>query len=426
MKKKFVFLSIIVFMLLSISSGFISDKIIIKNNDKLIPNNVLEQYGYISGYSCKKITVLDKDGNYQGKYDLEDYVGRVVSGETHILDDEVTFEAMSVVIRTYALYVTHNCKSPIKNSEAHQVMANTVSKKIRNAVSKTKGQVLVLDNKLVLSEYDSFFMGNGFYCDRKYCYSTYLKVGNNKTKNPKAHKIKVPASWAPDLSGGHGKGLSQYGAKYLASQGYNYEQILEYFYADGSKIGTIIKPNVDGLKVENGFISRETRPLRTNQSYYVKGEVPDNTLEGESTWYVTSRSNEILKSVNSKKRISYLDSPSKYCSIANFNTSDDYTKPKRGAIISWNDHVAIIENVTDDTVDISEAYPGLGYFGPEYAFEHLNINGKYYNAKTNKVERKTNCEKDGSGCFKRTNGIKISDLNKRWGYDFKCYVYLID
>lgn len=426
--KNYLFMFCIILILLSIKIVIGDNKFIINNKEKLKSNKslVLEQYGYIDGYNCKKINVVDSDGKLQGRYNLEDYVAGVVSGETHILDDEVTFEAMSVAIRTYALYVTNNCRRSITNSEANQVMSTTVSKKIKKAVNKTKGQVLILNNKLVMAEYDSFYMGAGFYCDKKFCYSKYRKAGNNTIKKEKVHTVKVPASWINDLSGGHGHGMSQYGALYLSKQGYTYDQILKYFYDDNVKIGTIIKPNVNGLWMNNGFASRVARPLRNNSFYYVNNEVPNNVLEGESNWYATSRANEILKAANSNKRIGYFDDTNKYCNLINFNKSDDYTKPKVGSIISWGDHVAIVENVETDTIDITEAYPALGYYGEQYSFEKLNVNGKYYNKESNKGDRKYNCEQNNSGCFARVNDIKISDLKNRWGYDFKCYVYLIN
>lgn len=394
------------------------DNNVSKNNNK----QILEKYNYVPGYSCKKIRVVDSNGIYEGTYNLEDYVAGVVTGETYILDDYVTFEAMSVIVRTYALYVTNNCTSSIINSEAHQVMSNqaNVSDKIKKAVSKTKGQVLTYKGKLVKSEYDSFYMGNGFYCDSKYCYSTYNKVGNEKVKK---HKIKVPASWVNDLSGGHGNGLSQYGAKYLSEQGYNYEQILKYFYADGVKISTIVKPNVDGLVLNNGFASRNTRPLRNNKYYYTKENA--NYLEGEANWYASSRANEILASIGSNKKIQYIKTEN-YCSLQGYNMSLDYNNPRVGSIISWGNHVAIIENVHDGMVDITEGYIGLGYYGEKFSKEYLRSDGLYYNAKTNAKDRKYNCENNKSGCFKRTNNIEISELKNRWGYDFKCYIYLVD
>ena len=430
MKKIYLILILILFIILIPTSYLKKDNIntTIEKQNKLETNNnekILESYRYVSGYSCKKITVVNEKGNIEGKYNLEDYVAGVVSGEAHILNDSTTFEALSVAARTYALYITNNCKNPIINSESHQVMDNPkiVSKKIKDAVSKTKGQVLTLNDKLIKAEYDSFYMGSGFYCDYKYCYNNYLKVGNS---NPKKQKIKVPASWYNDLSGGHGKGLSQYGAKYLATQGYDYQKILKYFYADGVKISTIIKPNIDGLNIENDFITRTTRPLRNNTFYYVNNVVNKNTKEGESTWYATSRANEILATKDINKKISYLKDANSYCSITNFPKSFDYQTPKVGSIISFGKHLAIIENVYEDSVDITEAYIGLGYYGIEFANEYLNEDGKYYNRKTNLQDRKYNCEQNNSGCFKRTNNIKIKDLKSRWGYDFKCYIYLID
>jgi hypothetical protein len=130
--------------------------------------------------------------------------------------------------------------------------------------------------------------------------------------------------------------------------------------------------------------------------------------------------------MDSEKRISYFDDSSKYCNLINFNKSNDYLKPKIGSIISWGKHSAIIENVYYDSVDITESYIGLGYYGVKFSNEYLLPTGKFYNENTNKEDRKYNCEYNKSGCFKRTTNIKISDLKNRWGYDFKCYVYLID
>lgn len=430
MKKKFIFF---IFLIVLIPTFYLrlnelNLNITVKGKNKLATNNqvkILQTYGYINKYTCKKITVVNENGIVQGKYKLEDYVAGVVSGETHVLNDSTTFEALSVVARTYALYITNNCKYPIINSEINQVMDNPkiVSTKIKNAVNKTKGQVLTYNNKLIKAEYDSFYKGNGFYCDRKYCYSNYLKIGDN---NPKKHKIKVPVNWYGQLSGGHGKGLSQYGAKYLASQGYDYKKILKYFYADGVEIKTIIKPNIDGVDIKDNFITRKTRPLRNNSFYYINDRVNKNTKEGDSTWYATSRANEILVANNINKTIPYLNDSNSYCNINKFNKSIDYTLPKTGSIISYGKHLAIIENVYEDSVDITESYIGLGYYGIEFANEYLTETGKYYNSKTNAVDRKYNCEQNGSGCFKRTENIKIEELKNRWGYDFQCYIYLID
>lgn len=427
MKIKVFLLSIfflLFIVLLNLKLENISFKII--NKEKLTTNEeqkILDKYNYTNKYSCNKVKVIDEKGKILGNYDLETYVAGVVSGETHIIDDSETFKAMSVAIRTYTLYVTDNCKYSIINSEANQVMdnPNIVSKKIKEAVKSTEGEILTLDDKLVKSEYDSFYKGGNFYCDYKYCYNTYYKVGNNNIK-PITHKIKVPKSYYNDLAGGHGNGLSQYGAKYLSSIGYNYKDILKYFYADGIKISTIIKPNIDGLEIdENNFLTRRTKPNRKNKFYYTNEKA--NSLEGDSTWYVTSRANEILN----EQKISYLKNPNDYCNINAFNKSYEYNKPKKGAIISWGKHLAIVENVYEDNkIDITESYIGLGYYGIQMANEYLNPTGKFYNEKTNIEDRKYNCENNNSGCFKRTDNISLEQIKNRWGYDFKCYIYLID
>ena len=430
---RFKFIIIFTLLLISCTYIFITQNTTTTINNQIKEGNsqidLLEKFDYIDGYSCKKVKVISVDGSPGGTYNLEDYVAGVVSGETHILNDETTFKAISIAIRTYTLYVTSNCKYPILNSEANQVMDNPkiVSSKIKKAVASTKGKVLTLNGKLVKSEYDSFYKGYGYYCDYKYCYSKYLRVGNKNTK-PTTHKIKVPVTWRNDLSGGHGKGMSQYGAKYLSQKGYNYEQILKYFYAEGTKISTILKPNVDGLSIDStGYVTRLTRPKRNNSYYYNQetNTASNNALEGDSSWYIAGRANEILKSINSKKFFKYTNDINSYCNIKGFNVSYEYNKPKKGSIISWGKHAAIIENINEDQVEITEAYIGLGYYGIGMSNEILLSNGQFYNATTNLNDRRFNCEQNGSGCFKRST-ISISELKNRWGYDFQCYINLIN
>ena len=149
-----MFLSIIIFSCFNIKS---LNKTI---ENKTYSNEILDKINYVPGYTCKKVSVVKEDGSYQGSYSLEDYVGYVVSGETHILDDETTFEAMSVAIRTYTLYATDNCRYPIINGEAHQVMTTVVSDKIKKAVRKTRGQILVYNNDIVLNNYNKISENN--------------------------------------------------------------------------------------------------------------------------------------------------------------------------------------------------------------------------------------------------------------------------
>lgn len=128
---------------------------------------------------------------------------------------------------------------------------------------------------------------------------------------------------------------------------------------------------------------------------------------GQCTWYAFGRANEMLSNAGSNLKwniasnagLWYRDNLNK--GMSGFKSSNDYTKPKVGAIISWSNpgapgHVAVVEKVEGDTVIISEA----------------NISSA----------------KSSSNPYGwQTIPLSLSEINRRWGsYTFNGYIYTLD
>ena len=160
-----------------------------------------------------------------GTFSLEDYVAMVVNGENNSGYDEA-MKAQIVAARTYTLARTDGCTKPIRNSVQDQVARANPSEKIKQLVKETAGEVLMFNGKIFSSEYDSF---DGT-CRGGMCTAVYTKLPNGET-----HTVTIPESFNEGI-GGHGRGMSQCAANYMAHQGSTYQQILEYFYSPGVEI----------------------------------------------------------------------------------------------------------------------------------------------------------------------------------------------
>lgn len=214
----------------------------------------------------------DKEGENGGAYTLDQYVEGVIMDEVgvfyHYRDDfdysdaELLemWKAMAIAIRSYTLQRTNGGTKTIRNSSADQnftsayLNSQTAQATLaRRAVRETSGQVLLVNGKYFSAEYDAFYKKTsggdnsvgGFNCENGFCSVTYLKKGSNSSKT--YHTVSVPESWRNKLAGGHGRGLSQYGALYMASQGSSYNSILDFFYADEVKLS---KMTLDEQEIE--------------------------------------------------------------------------------------------------------------------------------------------------------------------------------
>jgi peptidoglycan hydrolase-like amidase len=239
-----------------------------------------------SGYyriTCKEITVLDVDteGNITGSntYSLNDYVSGVVAAEVASLTHIELYKAFSLAARTYVLSHQNDCS--IENSDRFQVFRDisndnsAIATMIHQAVEETDNLVLLQDNKLFSTEYDSFC-----FIEKDENYYT-LSQQNQKIPtdwvNATVRSVKArtcPCELRDEsmtecwdngkwTDGGHGRGMGQYGAYYLAQEGYTYDEILKFYYGDDVTIskkgymGNI--PNLELKLTGDGEILEGTR-----------------------------------------------------------------------------------------------------------------------------------------------------------------------
>lgn len=176
-----------------------------------------------SGEYCPNgITVT---GAFAGTYSLDEYVERVVTAENGGANEEA-LKALAVAARTYAVNRTDNCTKTIPNSTAAQVMADKPTERVSNALQSVRGSVMLYNGNYFSAEYSSF-LGT---CSGDTCSSTFVKVPSNEKAT-----FTMPKKYLT-LNAGHERGLSQNGSNYMASQGKTYQEILEFFYADGIQI----------------------------------------------------------------------------------------------------------------------------------------------------------------------------------------------
>lgn len=277
------------------------------DNPKEIINKI--KYGI---YSNKTVKVKNSITNEITSVPLEEYVIGVVAGEMPALFNEEALKAQAVASRTYVLKRKEN------NKENYDVLNNTQNQvyitsdemkkkwnnnydeyliKIKDAVNKTKGEVILYENNLIDALF--FSTSNGYTENSSDVFSNSLpylvsveskwdqnespvfsttkevlkqeflfNLGFDKNSNIDITNInktntgrvidmvingkKVTSKTIQNAFGlkstsfltrvledkviftvtgyGHGVGMSQYGANGMAKQGYNYQEILKYYY----------------------------------------------------------------------------------------------------------------------------------------------------------------------------------------------------
>jgi len=200
----------------------------------------IENYDHAPGWNASL-----NDNIYRGKlevnYDkglivinelpLEDYMKGI--GEVSNSEEYEKIKAIMVAARTYALYYMEESEKfpgkpynldddPNTSQKYLGYGMEKRSSQVVKAVNATKGQVVTYDGDLVKTPY--FSQSDG-----------------TKTKSAKAvwgwnntpHLVAVRDAFCDANSfAGHGVGLSGCGAKGMAENGYNYTQILKYYYSD--------------------------------------------------------------------------------------------------------------------------------------------------------------------------------------------------
>lgn len=195
----------------------------------------------IGGYyasRCSEVTVIftDKSNGYEvtgtNTYPLEEYIAGVVAGEVAFLGSLEVDKEFAIAARTYLL--THddgNCT--IESSDRKQVFRelteSPTDQLALEAANETAGKVLLSGNELYSVGYDAF--------------CSIAKDENYYTI--KQQNQKIPVDWVDSqrgiadswkqgtCAGNHGRGLSQWGSFYLATEkNYTYEELLDFYLGD--------------------------------------------------------------------------------------------------------------------------------------------------------------------------------------------------
>lgn len=331
-------------------------------------------------------------------YDLEEYVTRVVTGESGFLNSFTNnyveqWKAQAVAARTFVLNKTNNCSKPIENSQNAQVADRSanVREDISEVVNQTAGKILTYNGNTITAMYDSFYKNNNYHCDDQLCYATYKKVGGDDNST---HEIKAYKKWSGSFAGGHGYGMSQFGALYLSDIGWNYEDILKYFYSDGVEISTLTTVSrgvISGGKyTSNAPLYNSSSDFFSNINYNYYATVAQAgasssgySYYGECPWYAKGRAIELIANSNMPDELKntlltslrntrgnggewYANTSSEL-----FEKTTDIYAAKPGSIVSWSQsgrpgHVGIVENVEYDEsgrakrILLSEGWNGTG------------------------------------------------------------------
>lgn len=202
-------------------------------------------FGGMSALCPSGITITGSGDS--GTYPLEQYVAGVISAENNFIDsnepDNIeSMKAQAVAARTYAIKQTDYCTRSIGDSSSSQNFSKSINEKAQLAANQTAGQVLTYKGEIFMSEYDSFYCKGSTSCEYKK--EPFIDSSGNTTWNPakavNTHIVTISESMASRAAGGHGHGMSQLGSNYLQTQGWKYDAILKYFYADGVQITQFI------------------------------------------------------------------------------------------------------------------------------------------------------------------------------------------
>lgn len=321
--------------------------------------------------SCPGITI--SGGSYAGTYTLEDYIAGVISHEVGSGWPDEALKAQAIAARSFAINYTNNCTKTIENSTNAQTFEPAKDERLISATNDTAGMVLTYNNKILNAEYSAWWGSNGGTSCGSYnsCQNGMCSINLTKTPNNEKWTFTMPQNYFAygdvtnniqmnDSSiralGGHCRGMSQFGAKYLdLGEHKTYDQILQTFYSDGVEISTFgnnknscsNNTSSKGLIASDykGFMQRVSNP--TASDYYYSQNYIYSSNVGQCVWYAQRRALEILNTVDidEAKRKQAIQAVMNTTgngrdwwnnpSLKMFGTSTNYQEPKVGALIVW-------------------------------------------------------------------------------------------
>lgn len=222
----------------------------------------LNNYSYHAG-ACDKVRVKGGD-----LISMEEYVAGVIAVEVPGFTDEI-LKTFAIGARTYVIQGASkvgdddDCYYDVTNTSAsfQAYKSGTVDEQYKNAANATRGLIVTLDGKpkmyydascvYTASQARSKTPSETF--DDNYVYIRYGEKTISGDNYQKIDKEKVKsigtlnnyinkAENGTACSGNHGWGMSQNGSAYLeATEGYNYEKIINYYYQNKEKLVSIYK-----------------------------------------------------------------------------------------------------------------------------------------------------------------------------------------
>lgn len=202
-------------------------------------------------------TVHINNGTNAGDYTIDEFIEGVVYNEARAWTDSLdTLKAHAVAARTYLVN-----RGKVENGTCYMTVGgNTMgftkstNAAIHQAVTETSGEYIMVNGQISKqAEWDALCITNPDTTG-----STYTICQKNQ-QIPKEWFSKVKLfgtiSWYNKHS--HGRGMSQYGAYYLATvQGKSYKDIINYYY--GADVGTVITESKAGFVMPINTFSRIT------------------------------------------------------------------------------------------------------------------------------------------------------------------------
>lgn len=240
--------------------------------------------GNFYGNMCSEVTVefVDKNNDYEitdvKTFTMDEYVAGVVVGEVGSFPNIEIAKSLAVAARTYATkQMDESCT--IESSARKQVMKDITDNNsssatlARQAAEETSGIVILKDDKLLLTEYDAFAC-----IDVDSNYYT-LSQQNQKIPVEWVNQFNLKSNWLicdgfENMKNHHGRGMSQYGAYYLASEeGYTYDQILAYYYGEDIILASehAILDSVAGLDIKTTTKAKHVLEQPLSEFLFSKG-----------------------------------------------------------------------------------------------------------------------------------------------------------
>ena len=212
-------------------------------------------YALFNGEMCEHVTVTNSE--YAGTYPLEQYVAGVVAGEVGFFGNDTVNKALAVAARGY--FITHNKDCAIAGNATKQVYKPPTTATTA-AARATEGLIVIKGGSALSTEYDAFAYkseDNNYY---------YLHQQNQAIPKSWADSKGITKSLNVYKNAYHGRGMSQWGALYLAENGKSFDDILKYYYGSDitlAKAASVLNfnPNVKDTNTPANNILRE--PLAT-------------------------------------------------------------------------------------------------------------------------------------------------------------------